>query len=182
MSHAPIAVFIYTYKAGLLSRVAHDLKLQAEVVRGEYDQEGELVSVSIGADSLRVVCAMRGTQEDHGALSVAHHAEIESIIRTHVLDARRYPWIRFEVKGRMGTQVSGTLHLQGRARSLTARRTDHAGGWHATARLDQRDFDIPPFSAAMGTLRVQPEVEVRVFAEDVESVSRMGASTLGTAG
>lgn len=162
MSHAPPAVFVYTYKAGLLSRVAHDLKLRAEVVRVEHNDLGELVSLSIGAGSLRVVCAMRGSQEDLRVLSAANRTEIESIIRTNVLDARRYPWIRFEVSSRMGPQVSGTLHLRGRSRAVTAHRIDQPGGWQATLRLDQRDYGITPFSAAMGTLRIQPEVEVVV--------------------
>jgi len=157
-----VDIELFTFKAGLLARAAHDLKLRAGSVQLERSPDGRLEAVSIPVASIQVVCAMRGKQEDHRALSAANRAEIEDNLRTRVLDAARHPVIRFDVAAIDPHHIRGTLTLRGRSRPLDARlvrRNDHQT---ATLRIDQRDFGITPFRAAMGALRIQPEVEVVV--------------------
>ena len=61
-----------------------------------------------------------------------------------------------------GFVVVGALTLHGTTRTLTVR--SHAAGATQVAEvtLHQPDFGIKPFSAMLGTLRVKPDLKVRV--------------------
>ena len=52
---------VFTYKAGLLAGVAHDLKLRAERFEIAIDDEG--IRAQFDAASLRVVCAQAGGKD-----------------------------------------------------------------------------------------------------------------------
>lgn len=153
-------VVVFTFKEGLLSAVAHDLKLRvttftldvgAASVKGEFD-----------ARSLRVVSAMKGGQESPGALPAFAHAEIERNLEQQVLASAKHPVIRFETTSVTASEVRGRLTLRGVTREVSGTRRDEGTLAVAEFRLDQRDFGIKPFSAMLGTLKVKPEVVVRV--------------------
>jgi hypothetical protein len=150
---------VLTFKEGLLSRVAHDLKLRVE--RLGLEVADDAVTAWFDATSLRVVTAMKDGRESPGALSDADKRTIERNIREDVLDATRHPQIRFQSKvvERRGDEatIRGTLQLHGQERE--------GGAVVAEARLHQPDFGIKPYSAMMGTLRVKPDIEVRLRAQ-----------------
>ena len=144
-------VEVLTFKEGLLSRVAHDLKLAVEA----RVEDGVAV---LDPAALRVVTAMKKGREAPKTLSDKDTRSIEQSMRDEVLHVTRFPEIRFEASSVEGDRVSGTLTLHGVSKPvvLTFR------GGVAKVRLDQRDFGITPFTAMMGTLKVQPVVEVVV--------------------
>jgi hypothetical protein len=153
-----VTVEVLTYKEGLMSRVAHDLKLVADSVVVDDD-----FSARIDASSLRVVCVMKKGREAPGTLSAKDLRSIQDSLRSDVLHTRRHPEIRFSAGSVEGDpaaprRVSGTLHLHGAERPI---RLDFKGG-EARVRLHQPDFGIKPFSAMMGMLKVKPGVEVVV--------------------
>ncbi|RMG10453.1 MAG: YceI family protein [Deltaproteobacteria bacterium] len=167
-------VYVYTFKEGLLSPVAHDLKLRAAAF--EIAVEGEKVRASFDPARIEVVSAMRDGRPDPEALSAHDRAEIERNIRRSVLEVERYPEIRFEgTFSREGesAEVYGQLHLHGVTRpvSLSVHQSD--GELLGQVRLDQRDFAITPFRALMGALKIKPEVEVEL---------RLPAALLSAAG
>ena len=106
------------------------------------------------------------------ALSPDDKRAIERNLADEVLDAARHPEIRFTGQASLPAaateappttcQVRGVLQLRGRSRELafTAHRSD--GLWRAEVRLLQPDFGIRPFTAMLGTLKVKPEVLVRL--------------------
>lgn len=165
--HGPgdASVRIYTWKEGMLSRVGHDLRL--EVTAFEVAVHPDRIEAWFDAASVRCVTARRNKADAPGLLAEADLRQIDENTRGPVLDAIRFPRVTFVttkidreddeewvVAGNLtlhGTtrQVSGTAKLVGRARV-------------ATFRLNQPDFGIKPFSALMGTLRVQPRVDVEV--------------------
>lgn len=83
-----------------------------------------------------------------------------------MLAARRFPTIEFRstrvVRDGERARIEGQLTLHGVTRPLVADALADASDWRAELRLDQRDFGIKPFSAMLGTLRVRPEVLVRI--------------------
>ncbi len=109
---------------------------------------------------------MRNGIVDPDVLSESDKRTIEGTIARDVLDTARHPEIRFTSDAGTGRgdefAVRGALALHGHTRDLTviARRT--ASGWTAEVRLHQPDFGIRPYSAMLGTLRVQAGVVVRV--------------------
>lgn len=158
---------VFTFKEGLLSAVAHDLQIRVERFTVAYDEAAGHVEARFDARSLRVVTAMKDGKPSPGALSESNKAEIERTIQKEVLDAARHPEIVFTgrvVEGSVpgARRVDGTLALHGRSQPLTLRVEDAGARKVVTARLHQPDFGIKPYSALLGTLKIKPDVDVRV--------------------
>jgi hypothetical protein len=157
---------VFTFKEGLLSAVAHDLEIRVDAFAIDVDETTWRVDARFDPTSLRVVGAVRNGVVDPGELSESDTRTIEGNIARDVLDAARHPEIRFtsDRATARGDQlaIDGTLALHGRTRELRVNADRAAGGWAAEARLHQPDFGIRPYSAMLGTLRVQADVVVRV--------------------
>ncbi len=153
-------VLVFTFKEGLLSAVAHDLKLR--VGRFTIEVDGGAARGEFDARSLSVVCAVQDGKDAPAALSEVMRAEIERNAARDVLDASRHPSIRFETTSVTPAAVAGNLTLCGVTRPVRGERHDQPGRAVAEFRLDQRDFGIRPYSAMFGTLKIKPEVRVVV--------------------
>jgi hypothetical protein len=157
---------VFTFKEGLLSPIAHNLKIRVTAFEIEVNETTRAIIGRFDATSLRVVCAMDGDREDPAALSRDNQREIERNIVTDVLGARDHPEIRFVstdvAERRDQYAVRGTLTLCGRERRIKFPVRRDGGYYVAEARIHQPDFGIRPYSAMLGTLRVQADVLVRV--------------------
>ncbi len=156
---ADAEVFVYSFKDGLLSAVAHDLKLAVRQFWVEVDEAH--VRAEFDARSLRVVTTRKDGRDSSGLLPTAMYGEIESNIVKDVLHAPRFPAISFQGEA-TPTEVSGTLTLCGQARKLTCTRRDEGSTLVARVTFDQRDFGIKPYTAMLGTLKIKPHVDVEV--------------------
>lgn len=159
--------FVFTYKEGLLSAVAHDLKIRVTRFAIDVDQRARTVEASFDATSLRVVCAMTNGTESKGALSASQKREIEGNIVRDVLAARDFPEIRFkstavEDEGD-GFRIKGQLALHGKRKSVAVLVRKEAKSYVVTARVHQPDFGIRPYTALLGTLKVKADVDVRIL-------------------
>lgn len=157
---------VFTYKEGLLSVVAHDLKIRVTKFTIDVEEDTHAITAEFDAASLRVVCAMSDGKDAPDSVTAANKREIEANIVRDVLHAREYPEIRFtstavEEKGEAYT-VKGKLALHGHQRQV--RLQVHRDGelYVAEARIHQPDFGIRPYTALFGTLKVQADVTVRV--------------------
>ena len=157
---------VFTYKEGLLSAIAHDLKIRVTRFSIEADEDRRAIDARFDARSLRVVCAMQNSRESPETLSGAQKREIEAAIAQDVLDARAYPEIRFSSTSVEEKEdqylVKGTLALHGHTRALPVRVRRRGGFYAAEARVHQPDFGIRPYRALLGTLKVQADVTVQV--------------------
>ncbi len=165
MDAETVELWVHTRKEGVLSRVGHDLRLRAARLQLCLDEASGSVRFSMPADALRVVGALEGETVRPGALSERDRAQIERHAREDVLEARRYPTIRFD--GRMQGEepersIEGQLELHGRSRPLRVDVRQEGACWVGRVRFDQRDWGIRPFKAPLGVLKVRPEVEVVV--------------------
>ena len=160
---------VFTRKEGLLSKVAHDLQLR--VTRWTVTWRGEPgaiegIEAQLDASSLRVVGAMRDGQLAPGVLSDSDKQKIERNIVQDVLRARVHPTITFAADNvtasGAGWSLSGRLQLCGKSRqvSLFARKDGEIAT--ADVPIHQPDFGIKPYTAMLGTLKVHPDVTVRV--------------------
>lgn len=160
-------VLVFTFKEGLLSAIAHDLKIRVTRFAIEVDDETKVIDARLDPTSLRVVTAMKNGAEAPGALSDSDKRKIEQHIVDDVLHAKKFPEIRFvstslEEDDATGYRVRGQLTLHGQTHELAfVSRTD-GEGQVAEIKIDQPRFAIPPFSAMLGTLKIKPEVLVRV--------------------
>lgn len=157
---------VFTFKEGLLSAIAHDLEIAVDRFHVEWDDARARIEARFDATSLRVLHAMKDGAPSPSSLGDRDKKKIESNIQSDVLETKRHPGVVFtssaiEPAGD-GFVVRGALALHGHTRDVQVRVAKEGGRWVATATLHQPDFGITPYSAMMGTLRIQPDVRVRL--------------------
>lgn len=158
---------IYTYKDGMLSRLGHDLALRVTRGKLRLDRQAGEVSATFDPSSLEVLGAVRDGQVDASVLSALDRKLIERATRKDVLEVRRFPEVSFrsvrvEGRGEGRFWIEGELALHGRTHPLRLDAEGKAGRLEAEAMIHQPDFGITPYRAALGGLRVRPEVRVVV--------------------
>lgn len=154
---------VFTFKDGLLSAVAHDLKIK--IGRATLDLEADRVQFECEAASLTVMTAMKDGVESASTLSSSMKAEIERNLVNDVLNARKHSAIRFESTALTDTSLTGRLTLNGVTHEVRGTIRREGTRRIAEVKIDQRTFGITPYTAMFGALKVKPEVVVRVSAE-----------------
>ena len=149
-------ILVFTFKEGLLSAVAHDLKLKA--TKFTLDVEGTSAKLDLDAGSIRVVTAMKDGAENPSAIPASKYAEIEKNATGDVLQVKKFPTIQFVSTSVTDTEVVGNLTLHGQTQQVRGRRSGNT----AEFRIEQRHFGIKPFSAMLGALKVKDEVLVKI--------------------
>jgi hypothetical protein len=157
---------VRTCKEGLLSAIAHDLEIRVTSFTIDIDERRWRIEARFDARSLRVVGALRGGTVVPEELSDGDKRTIEENIVRDVLRADRYPEIRFvsDAAESRGDElvITGTLALHGCERPLVVSARRDGERWTADVRIRQPDFGIRPYRAMLGTLRIRPDVTVRV--------------------
>jgi polyisoprenoid-binding protein YceI len=157
-------VEVFTFKEGVLSAIAHDLRLRASRLSGDVSEAG--VKVAIEAASLEVVCARAAGRDAPELLSERDRRRIEATLRAEVLHVAKHPEIRFEsarvVDEEGGVRVEGMLRLNGAMRPLSIELREASQKLEGQVALHQPDFGITPYEALLGTLKVQPRVKVQI--------------------
>lgn len=155
---------VFTFKEGLLSAVAHDLKLAVGRFALRAGKDG--VEGRWEAASLTVKSVMKDGHEVSGALGQRDFDKIAKTVREEVLQSARYPEIIFTstavtLDGERA-RIAGDLSLCGRKRSINVEARLADGRWVAEVVLHQPDYGIKPYSAMLGALKIKPDVKVRV--------------------
>jgi polyisoprenoid-binding protein YceI len=158
---------VFTFKEGLLSPIAHDLRLRVGHFSVEVDEATHAIVASFDANSLSVDTPMRDGVENPSALSTADKQKIEGQIRDDVLHSARYPKVEFRgratpVNAGGGYDLEGELTLHGVTQPISAQTQLVAGRQQLELRLHQPDFGITPFRAMLGTLKIRADVTVRL--------------------
>ena len=155
---------VFTFKEGALSAIAHDLELAVGTASIEVGDD-LAIEARIGLAGLRVLHAVKDGHAT-SALSDGDKRKIERTMAEDVLDTRRHPEAVFRGKAEPvggSYRISGELTLHGKTRPLEVRTRAAEGGKQvAEITLHQPDFGIKPFSAMLGTLKIKPDVKVRV--------------------
>lgn len=157
---------LFSYKDGLLARLAHDLKLQVERFSIEVDDTTHAIKATFDPSSIQVACAQIDGRDDPSTLSKGDKKKIYDNVTKDVLRTRKYPEIRFDstniVERGEGFAVEGTLQMYGKSRNIQTSVRGEDDRWVAEVNIHQPDFGIKLFSAALGALKVKPDVTVRI--------------------
>ncbi len=156
---------VFTFKDGLLSKVAHDLEVR--VTRFSIDVSPTAVRAEFDLNSLRVVNAMKDGTASPDALSDSDKNKIADQIVKEVLHADQHPTAVFTSRTVTrrddgGYSIAGDLSLHGVTKPLQAETKAEGNQQVVSIELHQPDFGITPFKAMMGTLKVKPDVIVRL--------------------
>ncbi len=156
---------VFTFKEGMLSAMAHDLKIRVgkgTVTIGEDDA----IEATFDPASLSVVCARKEGRDAPGTLSGGDKKKIESNIAKDVLHSKKHPEIRFVsssvTKDGESATITGELTLHGQTKTITATATKSGDRWETEVAIHQPDYGIKPYTAMLGTLKVQPTVKVKL--------------------
>lgn len=169
---------IFTYKEGLLSPFAHDLRINVTSFTIELGGSDHFIEASFDARSLTVDCAVVGGEDRPDLLSSADRDEINNSILKEVLHPDKYPAITLVSSSvrRNGSQylVEAELGLHGQTRriSFTVRRED-GSHYVSDVRLHLPDFGIKPFSTLFGAVRIKPGIliHIRIPTERIDVAS-----------
>ncbi len=162
-------VSVYTFKQGLLSKLAHDLLIDVEDFKVNVDvPESGFASGSLGleiqANSLKVGCAMKEGERQPDTLKEKDIADIEADMAKKVLHPDKYPTVNFSSKAIQvkegGYHVNGELSLHGVTKSVDFDVDTSGGGLKGRFTLLQKDYGIKPFKAMMGTLKIKNEIDI----------------------
>ena len=162
-------IHVYTFKEGLLSAVAHDLKLRA--TQFEITIDGDIakgaggvgsITATVDPSSLSVICARKDGRDAPRALSARDRRKIVKYIANDVLHPRRYPVIQFESQEVGIESIVGQLSIHGETRPIRWALEGDSSGFRAESRIHQPDFGVKPFTAMLGALAIRPDVVVEV--------------------
>jgi len=161
-------VLVFTFKEGLLSAVAHDLKIRVTKFAVRVDEATSAIDATFDARSLRVMGAMKDGRDAHGSISDADKKKIEENILDDVLHVKKFPEIRFvstsvdeDAEG-TGYRVRGKLTLCGQTHEVSFVSRSDGEGQVAEIKIHQPTWGVKPYSAMLGTLKIQPDVTVRI--------------------
>jgi hypothetical protein len=156
-------VHVFTFREGLLSRLAHDLRLSARSFELVFEQgriEGWVDAASLAVDGVA-----HGERVDSEGLSGGDKRKIEAAIAREILDAAHYP--RIDLHGRVlraegRLEVEGQLRVRGREQPIRIPLRGAPDRTIAEVELVPSRFGIPPYKALGGAIRLQDRVRVRV--------------------
>ncbi len=151
-------IHVFTFKEGLLSKVAHDLRLT--LPRFEIRLDGDAVEATAWPASLVVDGAMEDGRLRPDGVSAKDKGDIHgNATGPKILDVARHPTLEFRGR-RRGDRVEGTLRLVGREAPLAFGVTEAGGRATGGFELTPSRFGIKPFKALMGAIRLQDRLRV----------------------
>ncbi|HMJ14459.1 MAG TPA: YceI family protein [Polyangiaceae bacterium] len=155
-------VQVFTFKTGVLSRVAHDLRFT--LGRFEIQVEGEQVRARFWPDSLRVDGAMHKDTLDPSDLGDSDKAEIQLTLRTKILRTLSHSEVRLEAAATpnaLGYELDGTLEIVGRKQPIRFPVASEEGRLRGEVELQPLRWGIAPYKALLGAIKLQDRVLVR---------------------
>lgn len=158
------SVTVRAFKAGLLSAVGHDVELR--VARFSITLEEDRIVGEFDGTSLEVAGALRDGRVDPSAFSEKDKRDILDNVRKYTFPKHQPARIRFETveldRTDEGLLGEGELTIPPFTRPLRFEVVARGGRAVCEVRLHQPDWGITPFKAALGGLRIQPDLLVRV--------------------
>ncbi|HEX2117766.1 MAG TPA: YceI family protein [Acidimicrobiales bacterium] len=148
------------------AKLAHDLTLRATRWSGTLNVDdspaGCNASLSVDPRSIEIVEARGGVK----SLSDKDRRDIDKNINEKVLESGKYPELKFESSSCSGAapnfKAAGNMTIKGTTRPVNI--DINVNGTTVTARtsISQKDFDIKPFSAMMGAIKLRDDVDFEV--------------------
>ncbi len=148
-----IEILITTRREGLLTKIGHDLRLR--VVPNTLIIDGQQFSGEVLVSEIEILGAVVGEKIE--TMSSGDKAKISKTIQKSVLEGKRHPKVKFS--GTFGTRINLDLEIRNKKGRISL---DHQDGFWSGI-LDHREFGVAQVKALLGTLKVNPILEVKVY-------------------
>ncbi len=156
-------VFVYTEREGMLAPIGHDLKIEVNRFEVEVSDDGQ-IRAEFDPASLEVLGAMHNGKLDRDDISAKDRKKIEKNIVKDVLEVRKFAGAEFEStrveRDGESLEVRGMLSLHGVRNEVSFRLTHQLNEWATRFVIHQPDYDIEPYKALLGQLRLKADLEV----------------------
>ena len=157
-------IHVYTFKEGLLSKLAHDLRFT--LLRFTISARGAEVSARFELNSLRVDGVIRGNKLERTELSASDREKIQDTVKD-VLHAREYGEAR--LSARLMTKeppflLEGQLSMRGETRPISLRLEREHDRLLSSLTIVPSQWGIRPYRALGGTLKLQDRVRITIDA------------------
>jgi len=154
---------VKTGRHGAAAKAGHDLVIEVRQWSATLDiaddPAGSSAELSADASSLHVLAGVGGMQ----VLGEDDKADIRKTIAKDVLPKKDIAFSSSSVSAEgHGLSITGSLSIGGTSNSVTFALTADGGSIVGSARVNQSDWGIKPYSALFGALKVNDEVEVEV--------------------
>jgi len=158
---------IFTYKEGILSGLAHDLRINVTSFVIDLGGTDHFIRASFDTRSLRVDCAMANGIVRPDLLSLREQDDINNNIIREVLHTDLYPEIlllsSLVKKKESDYLVTGQLALRGQTREISfVVRKENEKQYVSDVSLHLPDFGITPFSALFGAIRIKADILIHI--------------------
>lgn len=169
-------LIVLVHKAGIASSFGHNHVIKAEKFKGTINFSEELLSgssvnIEVYSGSLRAdLPEMRSKFKLSGELSTEDRKKIESdMMGKDQLDTAKYNSIKFHSESLIKNDsdnylIFGNLTIHGITKRISADVSIEVKNSELSAyssfRINQSDFNIKPFSAALGLIRNKDEIQI----------------------
>lgn len=169
-------LIILIHKAGIASSFGHNHVIKAEIFKGtiKFSEEllsNSLVNIDVNAGSLKAdLPEMRRKYKLEGELSAGDMKMIESdMMEKDQLDTAKYNSIKFRSESLIKNDsdnylIFGDLTIHGITKRISASVNIEVKDTGLTAyssfKIKQSDFNIEPFSAALGLIKNKDEIQI----------------------
>jgi polyisoprenoid-binding protein YceI len=167
MRRAQGSIHVFTFKDGVLARMAHDLQLHLE--RFEIGLEGESLVGEFDLASLLVDGPVRDGVVQPDEYDAGKKAEVQKAMHEEVLHTAQHPKARFTgraVPDGGGFKVSGQLELAGKSAPLAFDVAQQGGQYRAAIELVPSRWGIAQYKALLGAIKVQDVVRIELALRD----------------
>jgi hypothetical protein len=157
---APATLHVFTFKDGLLARLAHDLRISGHEF--EVRREGDVLHGRFRPAALTVDgVVLRDGRLDPGGLDAGDKAKIRRNINEEILHTDRHPDITFE-GALAGDSIDGRLTMVGRTCPIRGQVRREGGRLRAEFTLVPSQWGIAPYKALAGAIKLQDRIVVVV--------------------
>ena len=163
MRRAIGTIQVFTFKEGMLSAVAHDLRVRLQTF--EITLDGSAVNAEFDLKSLLVEGPMQ-----HGVLQAEQYdagkrADVAKAMHGEVLHTDKHPKATFSgsaVPSGEGFHVSGQLQLAGNSQPLSFDVRHDGGTYRSEFELQLSRWGISQYKALLGAIKLKDVVKVEL--------------------
>jgi hypothetical protein len=157
-------IHAYTFKEGLLSKLAHDLRFT--LTRFSISARGPEISARFTPGSLRVDGVVRGGKLERNELSQSEKDKIQETMKEvlHALDHSEAKLTARLVTLKPPFTIEGQLTLRGETRPIQLRLDLEADRLLGHITIVPSQWGIRPYRALGGTLKLQDRVRITIDA------------------
>jgi polyisoprenoid-binding protein YceI len=167
MRKAKGAIHVFTFKEGLLSSVAHDLRIRLE--KFEVTLDGQALRADFDLNSLHVDGPVENGSVNLTGYDASKRAEVEKAMRNDVLHTDKFPTASFsglaKPKG-SGFDVSGSLAMAGKHVPLEFEVKNGGDTYKGRIELQPSRWGIEQYKALLGAIRLKDMIRIEFVLSD----------------